>query len=81
MQAVCAKLGCSQMTYTRMRYCYDYRQSDEHWNHFKGNVGETYEERDGAHMGFSERIDTILNRTEMMSSITVRLRLLPPLPF
>ena len=36
-------------------------QSDERWNHFKGNVGETSERRGGAHMGFSERIDTILN--------------------
>ena len=35
-----------------------HRQSDEHWNRFKGNVGETYE-TGGAHMGFSERIDTI----------------------
>ena len=28
---------------------------------FKGDFGETSERRDGAHMGFSERIDTILN--------------------
>ena len=28
---------------------------------FKGNVGEPFEKRCGAHMGFSERIDTILN--------------------
>ena len=28
---------------------------------FKDNVGETFEKRGGAHMGFSERIDTILN--------------------
>ena len=38
-----------------------HRPSDEHWNGFKGNVGETSERRGGAHMGFSERIDTILN--------------------
>ena len=38
-----------------------YRQSDEHWNRFKGNVGETSERQGGAHMGFSECIDTILN--------------------
>ena len=37
------------------------RQSDEHWNRFKGNAGETSERRGGARMGFSERIDTILN--------------------
>ena len=36
-------------------------RSDEHWNRFKGNVGETSERRDGAHMGFSDRIYTILN--------------------
>ena len=38
-----------------------HRQPDEHWNRFKGNVGETFEKCGGAHMGFSERIDTILN--------------------
>ena len=37
-----------------------HRQADEHWNRFKGNVGETSERPDGAHMGFSERMDTIL---------------------
>ena len=39
-----------------------HRQSDEHWNCFKGNVGETSE--GGAHMGFAKRIDTILNWNE-----------------
>ena len=37
-----------------------HRQSDEHWNRFKGDVGETL--RDGMVriiMGFSESIDTI----------------------
>ena len=38
-----------------------HRQSDEHWNRFKGNGGETSERQGRAHMGFSERIDTILN--------------------
>ena len=38
-----------------------HRQSDERWNHFKGNVGASSERRGGAHTGFSERIDTILN--------------------
>ena len=42
---------------TREGHC----QSGEHWNRFKGNVGETSERRGAAHMGFSERIDTILN--------------------
>ena len=37
------------------------RRSDEHWNRFKGNVGETSERRGGAHLGFSVRIDTILS--------------------
>ena len=40
-----------------------------HWasqcmNRFKVNVGEAAERRGGAHMGFSQRIDTILNWTE-----------------
>ena len=42
-----------------------HRQPDEHWNCFKGNPWETSERRDGAHMGFSERINTILNWTEL----------------
>ena len=37
------------------------RQLDQHWNCFKGNLGETRERRGGAHMGLLERIDTILN--------------------
>ena len=40
------------------------RQSDEHWNRFKGNVGETSERRGGAHMGFSELTDSILTLSE-----------------
>jgi len=36
------------------------RQSDEHWKRFKDNTGNTSVRRDGAHMGISERIDTIL---------------------
>ena len=38
-----------------------HHQSDEHWNHFKGNVGETSEIWGGVHMGFSKLINTILN--------------------
>ena len=38
-----------------------HHQSGERWNRFKGNVGETSERRGGAHMDFSERINTILN--------------------
>ena len=43
-----------------------HHQSDEHWNRFKGNVGEISERGGGAHMGFSEQIDTILNWTELI---------------
>ena len=38
-----------------------HRQSDEQLNRFKGGVGETSERRGEAHMGFSERINIILN--------------------
>ena len=39
-----------------------HRQSDEHWDRFKGDVGgKCLKSRGGAHMGVSERIDTILN--------------------
>ena len=38
-----------------------HRQSDEHWNRSKDDVGGTSERRRGAHMGFSERVDTLLN--------------------
>ena len=38
-----------------------HRQSDEHWNCFLGNARGTSERRDGAHMGFSEHKDTLLN--------------------
>ena len=38
-------------------------QTNTGWNPFKANVGDTSERRGGAHMGFSERIDTILNWT------------------
>ena len=42
------------------------RQSDQHWNCFTGNAGETYYARRGkAHRGFSEHLDTALNGTEM----------------
>ena len=40
------------------------RQSDEHWNRFNGNFGETSERRSAVHMGFSEPIDTVLNWCE-----------------
>ena len=39
-----------------------HRRSDDHWNCFKGDVGETSERRGEAHMGFSERrINNSLN--------------------
>ena len=44
----------------------DHHQSDEHWNCFKGNTGQTSERWDGAHMGFSKHSDTILNWTELL---------------
>ena len=43
-----------------------HRHSDEHWNRFKGDVGETSERRAGAHMGFSERLE--LNGTAIYVS-------------
>ena len=43
-----------------------HHQSDKHWNRFKGNVGETSGGGGGgAHMGFSDRTDTILNWTDL----------------
>ena len=44
------------------------RQSDQHWNCFKGNIEETQESRGGAHMDLPERIYTILNWTELNST-------------
>ena len=38
-----------------------HRQSDEHWNRFKGIAGELSGRRGGVHMDFPERVDTILN--------------------
>ena len=37
------------------------RRTDEHQDCFKGIVGETLERRGGACVGFSKRINTILN--------------------
>ena len=52
------KLNCEK---TKEGHC----QSDEHWNHFKDIAGETSERQGGAPMGFSDRIDNILNWTEL----------------
>ena len=41
-----------------------YHESDEHWNHCKGNVGEASERQGGTHVSFSKCIDTILNWTD-----------------
>ena len=38
-------------------------QSDQHWNCFNTTIGKTSEIPGGAHMGFSERARTTLNRT------------------
>ena len=46
-----------------MREAQGHCQSDECWNRFKGDVGETFDRQGGAHMGSSDRIDTILNQT------------------
>ena len=40
-----------------------YRQSDERWNCFKGNVNETSERLGEVRVGFSECINTIMNLT------------------
>ena len=42
-----------------------HRQSDQHWNCFKVNIGETPERLGGAHMGLPECLDTICNWTEL----------------
>ena len=38
-----------------------HRQSDRHWNCFQGYTGQSSERRSGAHVGFHERLDTVLN--------------------
>ena len=38
-----------------------HRQSDEHRNCFKATDRETFNRQGRAHMGFSERVDTVLN--------------------
>ena len=40
-------------------------QLDEHWNCFRGDLVDISERPGGAHIGFSERIDTILSWTEL----------------
>ena len=49
-----------------------HRQSDQHWNFFKYNTGKKKEKtprrRAGAHTSFLERLDTILNWTELNST-------------
>ena len=51
---------------TREGHC----QSDNHWNHFKGNVRETFERQGETHnyISFSECTDTNLNWTIYMKS-------------
>ena len=43
-----------------------HHQSYEHWNCLKGNIAKTSDSRNGAHMGFPQRIDTILNWTKLI---------------
>ena len=57
--------GSTRLTIFLERTREGHRQSDEHWNRLKGNVGETSERRSGAHMGSFERVETTLNRTEL----------------
>ena len=47
------------------------RQSDQSWDRFKGSArGQTSERRGGAHIDFPERVDTILNCTELIQGLT-----------
>ena len=46
------------------------RQSDEHWNYFKGKFGETSERWRGVRVGFSKHIDTISYWTELNCWVT-----------
>ena len=50
-----------------------HHQSNEHCNHFKGNVEKTSERWGGVHMGFCKCNNTILNCTEQNSSHNVQL--------
>ena len=57
-----------------------HRQSDQHWNCFKGNTGENPERRGRAHMGLPERIyDTTLNRTELLPNTAYRIPIRLPI--
>ena len=38
-----------------------HRHSDEHWNRFKGNIGETVLRDRIPHVDFPERVDTVIN--------------------
>ena len=44
-------------------------------NCFKGNVGKTSQRRGGAHMGFTERIEIVSNRTGADSSMAYSLQM------
>ena len=57
------KRKCQMIFLERMRE--GHHQSDEHWNCFKGNFGETSVRQSGAHLGFSELKDTSLSWTEV----------------
>ena len=54
---------------TRKGHC----QSDQYWNCFKRNTGETHDRWGGVHMGFPECIDTILNWSELNMMIIMML--------
>ena len=46
-----------------------HRQSDEHWNSFKGNVGETSERRGGAYMGAEPSVCNCSDRTGILQGV------------
>ena len=48
-----------------MRLWRGHRQSDQHWNCFKSNIGKTPERRGGAYISLPDCIYIILNRTEL----------------
>ena len=50
----------------------DHLQSDRHWNCFRGKTVENSGRRDGAHMDFSELVDSVIiwNLTELRNGVS-----------
>ena len=63
MKERCMERGSARRSSLERRERAVVMQSDEHWNCFKGNLGETSGRRDGAHMSFFECVETIQNWT------------------